>query len=112
MLRVPPGLRHALINLLNNAVDASASRSSDVVILEVSRDGTWLQLCVRDHGPGFGSSIGSMRLGHSRKQAGLGLGLALAEATAERLDGELVTDDTVHGAEVCLRLPMLAVAEP
>lgn len=112
MLRVPPGLRHALINLLNNAVDASATRNSDVVILEVSRDGSWLQLCVRDHGPGFGPSTASMQLGHSRKQAGLGLGLALAEATAERLDGELVTDDTVQGAEVCLRLPMLAVAEP
>jgi two-component system sensor histidine kinase RegB len=112
VLRVPPGLRHALINLLNNAVDASGSRNSNVVILEVSRDHAWLQLCVRDQGPGFGQSMAPTRLGHSRKQAGLGLGLALAEATAERLNGELVTDDTAQGAEVCLRLPMLAVAAP
>ena len=83
-----------------------------MVILQVTRDAAWLQLCVRDHGPGFGSSTAHTRLGHSRKQAGLGLGLALAEATAERLDGELVTDDTANGAEVCLRLPLLAIAEP
>ena len=112
MIRTPPGLRHSLINLLNNAAEASATRDSHVVILEVTRDGAWLQLCVRDHGPGFGGTPVHGRLGHSRKQAGLGLGLALAEATAERLNGELVTDDTASGAEVCLRLPMLAIAEP
>lgn len=112
VLRTPPGLRHSLINLLNNAVDASAACGSHVVILQVTRDGAWLQLCVRDHGAGFGSPRTHTRLGHSRKQAGLGLGLALAEATAERLNGELVTDDTANGAQVCLRLPMLAITEP
>ena len=112
MLRTPPGLRHALINLLNNAAEASATHDSHVVILQVTRDGAWLQICVRDHGPGFGNSKANTRFGHSHKQAGLGLGLALAEATAERLNGELVTDDTANGAEVCLRLPMLAIAEP
>ena len=110
-LRTPPGLRHSLLNLLNNAVDASATRQSFAVALEVSRDGPWLQLRVRDHGPGFNEDDAITALGHSRKQAGLGIGLALAEATAERLDGELIARNSEHGAEVCLRLPLAVIAE-
>ncbi|MEO7067892.1 MAG: ATP-binding protein [Rhodanobacter sp.] len=108
--RVPPGLRHALINLLNNAVDASADRDSHVVELHMSRDGDWLQLCVRDHGAGLVDPETLTLLGHSHKQSGLGLGLALAEATAERLNGELTASNTPCGAEVCLRLPLAAIS--
>lgn len=111
VLRTPPGLRHALLNLLNNAADASASCDSNVVVLQVARDTGWLQLCVRDHGPGFDpDGEPATRLGHSQKQAGLGIGLALAEATAERLNGKLTAGNTEHGAEVCLRLPLAVIA--
>jgi two-component system sensor histidine kinase RegB len=108
VLRVPPGLRHALINLLNNAADASASRGSDAVELEIHGEDGWLQLTVRDHGPGFDTE-GTVALGRSAKQGGLGLGLALAEATAERLDGELTAGNTEHGAQVRLRLPLAVI---
>ena len=111
-LRTPPGLRHALLNLLNNAVEASASRHSQVVVLQVSRDGGWLQLSVRDHGPGFGATGELTLLGYSQKQGGLGIGLALAEATAERLDGELTASNTGDGAEMCLRLPLATIKGP
>jgi two-component system sensor histidine kinase RegB len=111
VLRTPPGLRHALLNLLNNAADASASRSSQVVALIVVREGSWLQLCVRDEGPGFAASGELALLGESEKQTGLGIGLALAEATAERLNGELIAGNTEHGAEMCLRLPLAVIAD-
>ena len=111
VLRTPPGLRHSLLNLLNNAVDASATQQSQAVALDVSTRDGWLQLSVRDHGPGFGTTGEPTALGHSQKLTGLGIGLALAEATAERLDGELVARNTDHGAEVCLRLPMAVIAE-
>ena len=111
VLRTPPGLRHALLNLLNNATDASASRNSYAVSLRVSRDGAWLQLQVGDDGPGFDTTDELAALGHSQKQTGLGIGLALAEATAERLDGELVVRNADRGAEVCLRLPLAVIAE-
>jgi len=112
VLRTPPGLRHALHNLLNNAADASISCDSRAVALHVSRAGGWLQLSVRDDGPGYAASGELALLGQSQKQSGLGIGLALAEATAERLDGELIARNTGHGAEMCLRLPLAVIAAP
>jgi two-component system sensor histidine kinase RegB len=111
MLRTPPGLRHALLNLLNNAADASALCHSHVVTLHISRAAGWLQLSVRDHGPGFAATAELTLLGQSQKQSGLGIGLTLAEATAERLNGELITANTAQGADVCLRLPLAVIAE-
>lgn len=111
VLRTPPGLRHALINLLNNAVDASELKQSSAVCLTVRRQDGWLELIVRDHGPGFDEDEELTQLGLSNKLTGLGLGLALAEATAERLDGELIADNYDHGAQMCLRLPLAAIAD-
>ncbi|MBB3225449.1 two-component system sensor histidine kinase RegB [Luteibacter sp. Sphag1AF] len=112
LLRSPPGLRHALINLLNNAVDASSLNDSVAVTLEARVDGAWLELIVSDHGPGFDEEDDELgTLGQSRKTTGLGLGLALAEATAERLDGELAATNTDRGAEMRLRLPLAVIGE-
>ncbi|MDE2307180.1 MAG: HAMP domain-containing histidine kinase [Xanthomonadaceae bacterium] len=111
VLRTPPGLRHALINLLNNAADASASLDSNAVTLRVLSDGGWLELSVRDHGPGFTPTGEPQPIGQTQKHSGLGIGLALAEATAERLDGELIAVDVAQGAELRLRLPLAVVAE-
>jgi two-component system sensor histidine kinase RegB len=109
-LDVPPGLRHALLNLLNNAADASVQRDSREVLLQVEHDGNWLQFTVIDRGPGFIAAGSSTQLGESRKQTGLGIGLTLAAATAERLNGELVTRNTDAGALVCLRLPLEVIS--
>jgi two-component system, sensor histidine kinase RegB len=111
VLRSPPGLRHALLNLLNNAADASATRQSNHVVLQVRRHAPWLEWIVRDHGPGFTPAGTTASIGESGKQSGLGIGLALAEATAERLNGELIASNTESGAEMCLRLPISGIAE-
>src|SRR6185312_8396338 len=74
VLRTPPGLRHALINLLNNAADASAANQSSDVSLRISCDDHWLQLSVLDRGPGFDTTGEWILLGNSRKQTGLGIG--------------------------------------
>ena len=110
VLRTPPGLRHALLNLLNNAADASALCDSHFVMLEVLRHEQWLDWIVRDRGPGFTPAGATAAIGISGKQSGLGIGLALAEATAERLTGELIIANTGNGAELRLRLPLSAIA--
>ncbi len=110
-LAIQAGLRHALLNLLNNAADASALNDSRRVTLAARIDGDWLELTVGDHGPGFVGTEDLADIGYTRKHTGLGLGLALAEATAERLEGELKTFNTAQGGEIRLRLP-LSVMSP
>ncbi|HET7269014.1 MAG TPA: ATP-binding protein [Oleiagrimonas sp.] len=110
-LAIQPGLRHALLNLLNNAADASAQNDSREVQLDARVDAAWLELTVGDHGPGFVGTEELADLGYTRKHTGLGLGLALAEATADRLDGELVARNTPNGGQIHLRLP-LSVMRP
>jgi two-component system sensor histidine kinase RegB len=80
-------------------------------MLEVRREARWLDLLVSDHGPGFIATGKPAILGDTDKQAGLGIGLALAEATADRLDGELTVRNTEYGAEMRLRLPLTSVAD-
>ena len=93
----------------NNAADASALCDSNFVMLEVRRHEQWLEWIVRDRGPGFTPAGTTAAIGISGKQSGLGIGLALAEATAERLTGELIATNTGNGAEMCLRLPLSAI---
>lgn len=112
VLRSPPGLRHALLNLLNNAVDASALNDSNAVSFTIQRQDGWLEFIVGDRGPGFNGEFEQVTLGKSGKQSGLGIGLALAEATAERLQGQLFTSSTPTGAEMRLRLPLTVIAAP
>jgi len=109
IVHIQPGLRHALLNLLNNAADASAGEGHDDIFLGARIDEPWLELSVRDHGPGFADFDTLTELGFSGKQSGLGLGLALAEATAERMDGELVAHNVEDGGEIRLRLPLSVV---
>ncbi len=110
-VRIPAGLQHALINLLNNALDASAQLGSTQVALSARRGTRCLEFRVRDHGPGFADPSRSPdSLGVSDKDHGLGIGLALAEATADRLGGDLDAGNAAGGgAEIRLRLPLLSM---
>lgn len=108
---VPAGLQHSLLNLLNNALDASALSGSTHVAFSARSGTRCLEFKVRDHGPGFGDAPRAPdSLGISGKDHGLGIGLALAEATADRLGGILDAGNAAGGgAEIRLRVPLLAL---
>ena len=80
-------VRQTLINILNNAADASPQA--------VEIEGTWnaaeLTIEVRDRGPGITDDIAEKagRAFFSTKAAGRGIGLFLANATIERLGGSV-----------------------
>lgn len=86
-LRADPTLRSALLNLLNNAADASP----DEIYILLRWDAATITLEIRDHGPGL-TPEAAARAGSAfftTKQEGRGLGLFLANATVERIGGKV-----------------------
>jgi len=103
---VAPDLRHALLNLLSNAADASLAAGRADIDLGVRIDHGVVEFAIRDHGAGLAPGTGSVAF-RSSKRDGLGLGLTLAHATAERLGGSLVAQSLREGGLLQrLRIPL------
>ena len=84
-LHIDSALRSALLNLLNNAADASP----DGMDIQLHWDNNKATLEIHDHGPGL-TPEAAARAGaafFTTKQEGRGLGLFLANATVERMGG-------------------------
>lgn len=99
-------LSQALINILNNAADASP----DAVQLEASWSAAELMLTIADRGAGIKLDIHD-QLGKSpvsTKAGGLGVGLYLAHATLQRLGGTVTTSNRDSGGTLTrITLPLL-----
>lgn len=99
-------LRSALLNLLNNAADASP----DEMDILLRWDDANITLEIRDQGPGL-TPEAAARAGSAfftTKQEGRGLGLFLANATLERLGGSVRLSNREGGGattEVILPVP-------
>jgi two-component system sensor histidine kinase RegB len=102
-------LTQTLLNVLNNAADASP----DAVTLEADWTGTELTLTIADRGPGLREDIHE-QLGKqpvTTKPEGLGVGLYLAHATIRRLGGDLgVSNRKQGGTTVRIIMPLLVTA--
>ena len=106
-----PAVRHAVINLLNNAADATLAAGDDQISLDARAIAGNVEFCIRDYGSG--SFIGQNDRFRSSKSDGLGLGLALANATAERLGGDLVAHSPSDGGTLQrLRIPDASLEPP
>jgi two-component system sensor histidine kinase RegB len=92
----------ALLNVLNNAVDASP----DAVSVACHWRAGGLEIAVADRGDGLaGAGQGLPPPGRSTKAGGLGLGLFISRAAVDQLGGELVTEaNPAGGTTVRLRL--------
>ena len=104
-LRADLALRSALLNLLNNAADASP----DEMDILLRWDKIQITLEIRDHGPGL-TPEAAARAGSAfftTKQEGRGLGLFLANATLERLGGSVrLSNRDGGGATTEVTLPL------
>ena len=102
-------LTQALINILNNAADASP----DDVQLEASWTATELLLGIADRGAGIAQNI-HHQLGKSpvsTKAGGLGVGLYLAHATLQRLGGAVAISNRGNGGTLTrITLPLITSA--
>lgn len=105
------GLSQTLLSLVSNAIDASDEDQSPVLIDVVSRTDA-VSVSVVDQGPGFSADAqrhaGEPFYTTKEPGRGLGLGLFLARAFAERVGGSL-TIQSGPGTTATLELPIKPV---
>jgi len=101
-------LGQALLNLFNNAADASPEQ----VEIAARWDAAEFELQVQDRGSGIASAV-QMRLGRelvTTREDGLGMGLVLAYAAVERSGGTLGFTARAGGGTVAtVRIPLSAL---
>ena len=105
-IAVQPGLAHALLNLLQNALDASLRNGSHAVTLAATIDAGRIEFVIGDQGDGLSMNRTVSMPAVSSKPDGLGIGLALARSTVERMHGELHAHSDAGGTRVCVTLPL------
>jgi signal transduction histidine kinase len=103
-----------LFNLVDNAAKYARGAADRQIHVEASRNGQWVRIVVRDHGPGMQKRSWSGRTRAFQKSAeesaetapGVGLGLALCRRLARQLGGSLdVTSSVGDGTTATLQLP-------
>ena len=100
----PADLGQSLLNLLNNATDASP----DNLDIRLDWDAQWIRLTIRDHGAGVPLAIAE-QIGRpfiTTKGKGFGLGLFLSQASVTRAGGTVKLYNHDEGGTLTeLRLP-------
>ncbi|MDI3298649.1 MAG: HAMP domain-containing sensor histidine kinase [Bacillota bacterium] len=114
----PDYFKELFMILLDNAVRHSPPGGT--VRLEARRDGEWLELAVRDQGPGIPPEEQERiferfyrgRAENGRARDGTGLGLSIARWIAQEHGGSIRVESQVgQGARFVVRVPLLARAE-
>jgi two-component system sensor histidine kinase RegB len=98
-----------LMNLLNNAADASLDNNSSHINISARTDGVDLHVVIEDDGKGLSKEQSTLagNVSFSTKQEGLGLGLILSNATLEQLRGELRMERLQQGGMATrIRIPL------
>lgn len=108
------GLGHAILNLLNNAADASPG-AVEMVCTWTRRE---LRLEVLDRGPGIAPELSGFlgeRFLTTKREKGTGIGLLLAKTAIERAGGHLKLENRPDGgacAEVVVPIGNEAQSQP
>ena len=104
-------MKQAILNVLNNAVEAMPHGGT--LGIRVEGDADEVSLCVQDSGPGIPEELRGrvFQAFFTTKERGTGLGLTLVQKILRSHGGAVeVAEAPGGGAAVCLRLP--AVARP
>jgi two-component system sensor histidine kinase KdpD len=111
-----PLLERAVANVVANAL--AVQPEGLPVVIEAAAIGDHLHLRVVDRGPGIAPALKErvfepfQRLGDRSTQAGVGLGLAIAQGLTRAVGGELELEDTPGGGlTVVFRLPLPTAAD-
>ena len=111
-------LQQLLLNLVLNAAEAMAGISRDsgaLIVTTNSVNNELLQISVSDTGPGIAETIRNRLFDpfFSTKQNGLGLGLSICRAIAEKHGGQIyAANNPGHGATFHVSLPLAKEPSP
>jgi nitrogen fixation/metabolism regulation signal transduction histidine kinase len=112
-------LRQLLHNLIRNATEAAGpGEQADILISSavIGQDGkSWLQLDIRDHGPGFPETVLEKPFEPyvTHKSSGSGLGLAICRKIVGDHDGRIsISNPEDGGAQATVFLPLQAALGP
>jgi signal transduction histidine kinase len=104
-----------LFNLVDNAAKYAREATDRRIHVEADRNGQFVKLAVRDHGPGIKNGLWSrptQPFGKSAQESaesapGVGLGLALCRRLARQLGGRLeIATSPIGGTSASLLLPV------
>jgi signal transduction histidine kinase len=112
VLASEPELKQVVLNLLANAVEATAP-TRGTVKLGIGRNNGWVEVVVQDNGKGMTpdtlARVFEPFFSNGKPNSGLGLGLSISHAIARRHGGELEASSPGpgRGATLILKLPAL-----
>ena len=100
-------LEQVLINLIRNAVDA-AQETEGRVLVRHDRNGSMVDIIVRDEGPGLSNTANLFVPFFTTKRGGSGIGLVLSRQIAEAHNGTLILRNAADGlgCEAVISLPV------
>jgi nitrogen fixation/metabolism regulation signal transduction histidine kinase len=106
-------LEQLLVNILRNAIDASAETGGEVDIAWTASP-EWLHVRIRDEGPGIANPANLFVPFFTTKTGGSGIGLALSRQIAEAHGGQvtLANRSDRRGCEAIINLPRTAFVQP
>jgi two-component system nitrogen regulation sensor histidine kinase NtrY len=93
----PDQLEQVLINLVRNAADASLQNGANCIEVGWSRNGTTVEIFVRDRGPGLANTANLFVPFFTTKPGGSGIGLVLSRQIAEHHGGNLTLQNREPG---------------
>jgi two-component system C4-dicarboxylate transport sensor histidine kinase DctB len=106
----PIQLEQVLINVLSNAIQATAQNENKQIHLSTECDNNWVLIHIDDNGEG----IRTEKLEHlfepffTTKKNGLGLGLSISQQIIHSMNGDIsVSKSNLGGARFTLRLPII-----
>lgn len=110
----PELIKQCLINMLKNSMESMHESGWVSVVTRMS--GRWVELIVRDNGPGIPVEMQNKVFNpfFSTKDKGSGLGLAMTRKIVDDLGGKLLLESTPgSGTSITMRLvPVAAVEDP
>ncbi|MBR9856293.1 MAG: sensor histidine kinase [Gammaproteobacteria bacterium] len=107
-------LEQVLVNLISNALQAMAGQPCPRIDITLNKSRQWVQLSVRDRGPGLSPDTLShvFEPFYTTKSTGMGLGLSISHRIVLSLNGRLeATNHPEGGALFILTLPSLSPQE-